>query len=84
MSRVSVSRMTNLEQETDKVKERKDDFSKAIASRLGNEEYTAGGNTKPGNCYGDLLEDPDFQEEFHKVWAMKTSKMQIRPLLQKY
>ena len=40
MSRVSVSRVTNLESETDPVKAKKEDFSKAIAPRLGSEEYT--------------------------------------------
>ena len=49
MSRVSVSRVTNLEQETNEVKQRQEEFSKAIAPRLGNEEFTTGGNTKPGD-----------------------------------
>ena len=74
MSRVSVSRVTNLEQQTDKVKQRQEEFSKAIAPRLGNEEYTTGGNTKPGDWYEDLNHDPEFQEEFQKVWGEKEVK----------
>ena len=74
MSRVSVSRVTNLESETDSVKARKEDFSKAIAPRLGSEEYTSGGNTQPGDWYEDLKEDPDFMEEFHKVWGEEDIK----------
>ena len=38
MSRVSVSRVTNLESETDSVKARKVDFIKGSAPRLGSEE----------------------------------------------
>ena len=37
MSRVSVSRVTNLEQQTKEVEQRQEEFSKAIAPRLGNE-----------------------------------------------
>ena len=74
MSRVSVSRVTNLEQETNEVKQRQEEFSKAIAPRLGNEEFTTGGNTKPGDWYEDLCHDPDFQEEFNKVWGNEDIK----------
>ena len=69
LSRVSVSRVTNLEQETVEVKERQKIFSEQIAPRLGQEEFTTGMNTKPGDWYEDLNHDPDFQEEFQKVWG---------------
>ena len=49
VSRVLVSRVTNLEQQTDEVQQQQGDFSKLIAPKLGNEEYSTGGNTKPGD-----------------------------------
>ena len=69
VSRVLVSRVTNLEQQTDEVQQQQGDFSKLIAPKLGNEEYSTGENTKPGDWYEDLDHDPDFQEEFNKVWG---------------
>ena len=62
MSRVSVSRVKNLESETDSVNTRTEVFSKAIAPCLGNGEYTSGGNTQPGDSYKDLKEDSDFMK----------------------
>ena len=74
MSRVSVSRVTNLEQQTKEVEQRQEEFSKAIAPRLGNEEYITSGDTKPGDWYKYPDHDPDFQEELKKVRGDKEVK----------
>ena len=70
---VSVSRVTNLEKETIEVKQRQEEFIKAIASRLGNDAFNDGGNTKLVDQCEEINHDPDFQEEFNKVWIVENT-----------
>ena len=72
LSRTTVQRVTNLELQLEEPIARCRTFDSQVAERLGDAEYYLDGNGKvtPSDWETAHGFDPEFQEEFHKVWPI--------------
>ena len=68
LSRTTVQRVTNLEMQLDETKQRRKEYDRLIAERLGSaDNYIEQGKTVPSEWIDESDYDPVFQEEFESV-----------------
>jgi len=69
-ARSTVWRVTNLEQQTDEVKQRISEFNQMVKDRLHGEDFPMDGAKPDPDQWADLMEDDaDFRDEFFKIYG---------------
>jgi hypothetical protein len=68
--RTTVQRLTEAEKSTESIKEKMKTYSDAINAKFKSEIFTIGENEPTQESHPELFEDPDFMEEFHRIYSM--------------
>ena len=67
--RSTVQRLTMLEQQTDSIRQRMDEFDKRIKTKFQGDFHIDDDGNRNTELLGSLMDDPDFIEEFHKSFS---------------